>query len=65
MNTSTEYKDFTVRVTPEFPAWNERDGWTVQVRARSKREAIKAARQITKNNGDDVADGRFFYRTEG
>lgn len=58
------YTEYTVRVMPKHPAWNERDGWTVTVQARSKREAIKAARRMTKTNGDDIADGGFTYRTE-
>lgn len=44
MTTTTDHQTYDVRVTPKFPAWNQKDGWVEQVSARSKKEAVKMVR---------------------
>lgn len=47
----TEAKAYTVTVRKQHPAWDERDGFTVQVVAKSKSEAIKRARRQMEDAG--------------
>ena len=47
-----EYKDYITTVTPKYPSHNGyRDPFTVKVKARSKREANKAARKTLEREG--------------
>lgn len=45
------FKTYEVKATPKFAAWDERNGWTITVRARTKAEAIKDARREIRDAG--------------
>ena len=49
-----EYSDYTVLLTFRYPAHDERDGILYDVRANSKRDAIKQARRAADNGGNLV-----------
>lgn len=44
-------RDYAVTMTFASPAWDERDGITITVRARSKAAAIKSARETMRDAG--------------
>lgn len=46
-----DYATYTVTMTWQHPAWNERGGATYTVTARTKAEAIKRARRIAEDDG--------------
>lgn len=54
-----EYKPFTVTLTVQFPAYNERDGIEFEIEAAtSKSDAIKQARRKAEAAGYDRNSGR-------
>lgn len=54
-----DYATFTVLMTWQYPAWNERDGATYTVTARTKAEAVKRARRIAEDHGHT---GRRYFK---
>jgi hypothetical protein len=48
---STEFKTFRVVAKPKFPAWDEKNGWSLEIRARSRSEAIQRARREIRDAG--------------
>ena len=45
------FRKYDVKVTFKFPAWDEKEGFTVQVYARTKAEANKRARRMIEDDG--------------
>ena len=43
--TESEYQEFTVLLSFKYAAYDEREGYAVVVTAKTKRDAIKAARR--------------------
>jgi hypothetical protein len=55
----TEYREYTVHMTVEHPAWNEHKGVDFAVTgATSKSDAIKQARRMADAAGYDRSSGR-------
>lgn len=48
---ANQIKNFAVHVRFQFPAWNEKDGYTMVVSARSKKEATRIARREWSDDG--------------
>lgn len=48
---NTDYKNFTVTMRFQFPAWDEKDGIAFELQAKSKAEAIKHARRLADHDG--------------
>lgn len=46
-----EYKMYNVRVRFQYPAWDEKDGMTYEVEARSKSDAVRQARNQVSDEG--------------
>ena len=56
-------KNFAVTMTKQFPAWDERQGITVDVQARTKAEAIKYARREMADAGHTGSGcGRAYFK---
>lgn len=47
----TEFKNYTVTLRFQFPAWDEVDGIPYEEQARSKADAIKYARRQAERDG--------------
>lgn len=58
----TVFKSYQVLMTFKYPAWDEKNGVTFDVRARSKAEAVKAARRQASDEGHTGV--RYFKATE-
>lgn len=55
------YKSFDVRLTFQYPAWNEKEGLLYSnISAQSKKDAIKQARKMAEDDGHAVG-GRGMY----
>lgn len=46
-----DYKDYVVTLRFKFPAWDEKNGIPFEVRAKSKSDAVKRARQQAERDG--------------
>lgn len=54
---------YTVTVTAQFPAWDERDGYTFEVIAENAKEAVSEARKVVRRGCHfDRFNGRLSYR---
>jgi hypothetical protein len=54
---------YTVHVTFQYPAWDEKDGFTYEVQATSKSEANKRARTLAERDGHAVTGrGRVYFK---
>lgn len=49
--TAVSWLKYNVKVTFRYPAWDERDGYVVQVRARSKTDANRMVRRQAEDAG--------------
>lgn len=64
MKQKTE-QTYTVTISFQFPAWDERDGITYSVEAASKSDAIAKVRRTARNDGhigNVVGKGRVTFR---
>lgn len=55
-------KKYQVLMLFRYPAWDEKNGYTYEVTAKSKTEACKFARRNSENDGHSGA--RYFTATE-
>ena len=57
------YKNYAVTMTKQFPAWDERNGFTVEVSAKTKKDAIRFARSEMEDAGHvGPGCGRAFFK---
>jgi hypothetical protein len=52
------YKNYTVTLRFQFPAWDEKDGYTYEVLGKSKSDAIKSAKRLAEDDGHTCGKGR-------
>lgn len=52
---------YIVHVSMQWPAWNEKEGYDVEVQANSKAEANKLVRDQEWREGMHIGNGRVFY----
>jgi hypothetical protein len=61
----SEYKTYNVHATFKYPAWDEKNGFDLEIRARSKAEANqKARRQMEMGGHCDRQSPMSFKATE-
>lgn len=53
-----EYRDYTVTLRFQFPAWDEMDGIPFHLSARNKSEAVRQTRKLAARDGHTPARGK-------